>query len=201
MNALAGYQRAIVSAIPGTTRDVVTISTAIDGWPVQLSDTAGIRETQDELERAGIGLATSTLSRADLGILVHDVERLNDGRPADNTMLDPSVLAPQAQVIHVLNKVDVVPAADRPQLVQQVVDSHATHNEPLLLSALTGEGIPALISAIGHALVPRQLAAGSAVPFTTDQFAALGTVKSAIERRNTAAATAALHAMLTETRG
>ena len=60
INALAGYERAIVSPTPGTTRDVVTVTTAIDGWPVQLSDTAGFRETQDELESAGIELATNS---------------------------------------------------------------------------------------------------------------------------------------------
>src|SRR4029453_3197945 len=43
INALAGYQRTIVSHVPGTTRDVVTTTTAIDGWPVELADTAGLR--------------------------------------------------------------------------------------------------------------------------------------------------------------
>ena len=61
----------------------------------------------------------------------------------DNATLDPSALAPQARVIHVLNKIDVVPEADRPQLVQQVVASHASRNAPLLLSARTGEGTDA----------------------------------------------------------
>ena len=78
INALAGYERAIVSPTPGTTRDVVTVTTAIDGWPVQLSDTAGFRETQDELESAGIELATTTLSRAELAIFVHDAAKLRD---------------------------------------------------------------------------------------------------------------------------
>ena len=72
INALAGYERAIVSAMPGTTRDVVTVTTAIDGWPVQLSDTAGFRDTQDELESAGIELATLALSRAEVVMYVHD---------------------------------------------------------------------------------------------------------------------------------
>ena len=57
INALAGYQRAIVHPTPGTTRDVVSVQTAVDGWPVELSDTAGLRDGGDELERAGVELA------------------------------------------------------------------------------------------------------------------------------------------------
>jgi tRNA modification GTPase len=197
VNALAGYQRAIVSAIPGTTRDVVTVTTAIDGWPVQLSDTAGIRQTMDELEQAGIRLATSTLSRADLAILVHDAKELHETKWVDTINIDPSALAPQAQVIHVLNKIDMVARADHQQLVQRFIDSRANNDQPLLLSALSGEGIPILISTIGHFLVPTQLAARSAIPFTTGQFAALTTAKPAVERRDAGAAQAALHAMLT----
>jgi tRNA modification GTPase len=199
INALAGYQRAIVSAIPGTTRDVVTVTTAIDGWPAQLSDTAGIRQTTDELEQAGIGLATSTLARADLAILVHDANELLESNSAYKTKIDPSDFAPQAQVIHVLNKIDLLAHAARRQLAQQFIASRA-NDQPLLLSALTGEGIPTLISTIGHCLVPTQIPTGSAVPFTTEQFAALTTAKSAIERRDADAAQAALHAMLTRTR-
>jgi tRNA modification GTPase len=72
LNAIAGYQRAIVSPLPGTTRDVVTITTAINGWPVQFADTAGLRETQDELESAGVALAGAALEQAELVILVSD---------------------------------------------------------------------------------------------------------------------------------
>ena len=57
MNALAGYQRSIVSPTPGTTRDVVTTRLAIDGWPVELSDTAGVRTGADALEEQGVGKA------------------------------------------------------------------------------------------------------------------------------------------------
>ena len=72
MNAIAGYQRAIVSPLPGTTRDVVTITTAINGWPVQIADTAGLRDTVDELESAGIALAGAVVEQADLVIVVSD---------------------------------------------------------------------------------------------------------------------------------
>src|SRR5205814_9029049 len=66
LNALAGYRRAIVDPSPGTTRDVVTVRTALDGWPVELADTAGLRAPGDPLEAAGIALARARQRDADL---------------------------------------------------------------------------------------------------------------------------------------
>ncbi|MEO0530521.1 MAG: GTPase, partial [Planctomycetota bacterium] len=65
INALVGYERALVYDQPGTTRDVVTATTAIGGWPVTLADTAGVRITDDPLEAAGVELSRKTLDRAD----------------------------------------------------------------------------------------------------------------------------------------
>src|SRR5690606_34057111 len=62
VNRLVGYERAIVFDEPGTTRDVVTATTAIDGWPVVLGDTAGIRDATGELEQAGIALARDAVA-------------------------------------------------------------------------------------------------------------------------------------------
>ncbi len=72
INALVGYERAIVFDQPGTTRDVVTALTAFDGWPVELSDTAGLRESRDPLELAGVAKAQQQLQQADLILLVFD---------------------------------------------------------------------------------------------------------------------------------
>ena len=65
INALVGYHRAVVFDTPGTTRDVVTVGTAIDGWPVELSDTAGIRPSDDRLE-SRVGRAIEQTRQADL---------------------------------------------------------------------------------------------------------------------------------------
>ena len=72
INAIAGYQRAIVHGTPGTTRDIVGVQTAMDGWPVEISDTAGLRETTEKIEQAGIDLARQTILAADLIVLVFD---------------------------------------------------------------------------------------------------------------------------------
>ena len=75
INALVGYERAIVHSTPGTTRDVVSAATAFDGWPVELSDTAGLRSSVEPLETAGMGLARGAMQVADLVVLVRDASK------------------------------------------------------------------------------------------------------------------------------
>ena len=72
LNALTGYDRAIVDATPGTTRDVVTARTALDGWPVELADTAGLRPSDDPIEASGVALARARQGEADLVLVVLD---------------------------------------------------------------------------------------------------------------------------------
>jgi tRNA modification GTPase len=197
INALAGYERAIVAPTPGTTRDVVTVKTAIDGWPVQLSDTAGFRETQDELESAGIKLATTAVTGADLAIFVHDASKLPDELSGSEAKLAPPTLAPHARGIHVVNKIDLLSAAERSDLIQQFAASRIGTGEPLAVSALTGEGLADMISAIARTLAPVSPAAGSAVPFTSEQLDGLTLAKAAVDRRDAKAAVQLLHALLT----
>jgi tRNA modification GTPase len=71
VNALAGFQRAVVSDVAGTTRDVVSVQLAFDGWPVELTDTAGLREAEG-LEAEGVERTTSALAGADLVVWVMD---------------------------------------------------------------------------------------------------------------------------------
>jgi tRNA modification GTPase len=197
INALAGYERAIVSPTPGTTRDVVTVTTAIEGWPVQFSDTAGFRETQDELESAGIELATTTLSKAELAIIVHDATKLRDETSGNETKLELPPLAPHVRAIHIINKIDLVSAEERLQVVRRFVSSQPGGGQPHLVSALNGEGVADLMPAIARSLVPVSLAAGLAVPFTAEQVDGLAAAKAAVERRDTTAASELLHALLT----
>ena len=72
LNALLGDSRVIVSATPGTTRDVIEESLNLDGLPVVLWDTAGIHETEDEVERTGVGLSREHIAKADAVITVLD---------------------------------------------------------------------------------------------------------------------------------
>lgn len=96
INALIGFDRTIVFDQPGTTRDVVTVRTAMHGWPVELSDTAGIRASDDPLENEGVARAKEQLSKADLVVNVYDAQ---DFRAES--------VVPQPDDIIVLNKCDL----------------------------------------------------------------------------------------------
>ena len=140
INALAGYQRSIVAPIAGTTRDVVTVRVAFDGWPVELSDTAGLRDATESLEAAGIARARAQLASADLIVWVVD---LSEPAPV------PPDLTPH---LIVGNKSDLAPVP--PGL--------------LPVSAVTGTGIADLIAAVVAQLVPISPEPGEAVPYTPE---------------------------------
>ena len=73
INALAGFQRSVVAPIAGTTRDVVRVNIALDGWPIELSDTAGLHDSAEKLEAEGIARARAMLHEADLILWLLDV--------------------------------------------------------------------------------------------------------------------------------
>jgi tRNA modification GTPase len=146
VNALAGYQRSIVSPTPGTTRDVVTATIALDGWPVELADTAGLRQDASTLEGQGIERARAAASSADLCLWVLD---------ASAEPVWPDV-APE-RVFLVVNKVDLPPAWELSRAVGAV-----------LVSARTGASIPELCDAIARRLVPNVPGPAEAVPFTRE---------------------------------
>ena len=191
LNALAGFQRAIVSPLAGTTRDVVTLNTAIDGWPVTLADTAGLRTPGDELEAAGVELAETAISDADLLLVVQDAA-LFGNRSGEPPRL-PSERIAKRPALHVFNKIDLVPEW---QLDESRSGSTDNTSPPVFTSAATGDGIAALVAAIGNALVPTPPPAGAAVPFTEPQLTALEHARAAISRDDVPAARAALQSLL-----
>ncbi len=149
MNALAGHRRAVVHDTPGTTRDAVTQMTAIDGWPVELCDTAGLRAANDELEVEGIQRARQRLSAADLVLLVSDLS--SPWSEEDQRLVDEW---PAALIVH--NKCDLPLAGEKRPAGPCV-------------SAQEGTGIDGLLKEISRWLVPDPPASGAAVPFTVNQ--------------------------------
>jgi tRNA modification GTPase len=141
VNALAGYQRSVVAPTPGTTRDLVTVRLAI-GWPVELVDTAGLREQTEALEEQGIELAKRQLAEADLCLWVLDASA-------------PPVWPSSSVYRLVVNKTDLTPAWDLDQA-----------REAVHVSAQTGAGLPTLCSLLESWLVPQPPPPGAAVPFT-----------------------------------
>lgn len=133
MNALAGRDSAIVTDIPGTTRDVLREYISLDGLPVHVADTAGIRESEDQVELEGVRRARATLVIADLVLLVIDTAQA----------LEPQILlrneVPEnIPCIEVHNKVDLTTGKSN-------VDE--TLNK-VWVSAKTGQGLDGLISLV-----------------------------------------------------
>jgi tRNA modification GTPase len=139
-NALLGTSRALVTEIPGTTRDAIEGHTDFLGWPVRLADTAGLSDSGDRLERMGIEVSRRYLSAADLVLLCVEA-----GRPAD---ADEAALA-----------------ADRPSLlVRTKRDLVSGAVEGLAVSAVTGEGIGELRRAVAARVFGDRIALGDLEP-------------------------------------
>lgn len=146
LNALAGAELAIVSAIAGTTRDKIAQTIQIEGVPLHVIDTAGLRDSSDEIEQLGVARAWGEIDSADVVLFLHDLTR---GQPTDALPVAGAVptpyqqadadiarslarrLPPTVPVIDVWNKRDAVPATG----------GVATGDKRVLLSARTGEGI------------------------------------------------------------
>jgi tRNA modification GTPase len=150
LNALAGYQRSIVDPTPGTTRDTVTLDTALRGWPVEIIDTAGVRPTSDLVENLGVARSRREIDLADLALLILDgSEPLTE---QDHRLFE-AILEP----LVVINKSDLAPAWTTSELT--------TSSPAVVISAETGAGITELIGRIVGRLVPNAPPAGAGVPF------------------------------------
>jgi len=128
LNRLAGEERAIVTAVPGTTRDALRESIQLDGVPIVVVDTAGLRESGDEVERLGMLRTRSEMERADVVLVVLEA----------GTLEEPAGSLPVAGTrITVVNKIDLV------------ADSAAgRQGEAIHVSAKTGAGLDALRQAL-----------------------------------------------------
>jgi tRNA modification GTPase len=126
LNALAGTDVAIVTDIPGTTRDVLRETISIDGLPVHIADTAGIRESSDQIEAEGVRRARATIERSDLALLVLDLEQAEDAEQKISGELPENI-----PVIQVWNKFDIAPGREEQANV-------------INISAKTGQGIDRL---------------------------------------------------------
>lgn len=142
MNALLGRERAIVTDIPGTTRDYLEEAVNLDGLPVRLVDTAGIRETEDAVERAGLERSRDMTDQADLVLLV--VDRTRELAAEDK---DVATRSGAANVLVVLNKEDIGDSAAHEEWFA------AGGFETVSISAKTGRGLDRLCERIRERIV------------------------------------------------
>lgn len=140
LNALARRDVAIVSPVPGTTRDVIEARCDLDGLPVIFADTAGLRETVDMIEEQGVARARGRMEEADLVVWLDPAD--DPAPPEEGASFEGS-----ARLLHVATKIDLArpsPGAD------------------IAISAASGEGLPALLDAIAGA-AREALGAGDAL--------------------------------------
>ena len=176
MNVLSGTDRAICSAVEGTTRDILTAPVSLPGMDCLLADGAGLTHTDDELIRLAQAMTRETATRVDLLCLVIDLS----AEPEEDVL---QVLrgdrAPPAVIA--ANKADLV---DPPTRVTRIAGLSAGQLGPVVAtSALTGEGIPELEAVIqGQLADPRAGAAAHAVMLGARQDHALASALAALDR-------------------
>ena len=146
LNCLAGEEIALVSDVPGTTRDVVRQEIQINGVPLHIMDTAGLRNSQDAVENMGMARTHQTMQKADLILLLCDAKQPNN--LADDEII--ALLPNNLPMLRVYNKLDTCPNLE-------IIDSP---NE-VAVSAKTGENISALCLKILNLVGWRDMASGA----------------------------------------
>nr|WP_278472961.1 GTPase [Gimesia maris] len=164
INAILGYERSIVFNEAGTTRDVLTATTAIEGWPIQFSDTAGIREQADALETTGIQRAEQMMKSSDCNLILIDVSQPEQ---AD----DQRLIALWSDSILVAHKTDL------PRRWKQSLPDSAVS-----VSSITKSGIDILLDRLIQKLVPEVPDQNTPVPVTSRQIQLLHRALEALNK-------------------
>ena len=174
LNALLGYDRAIVTDIPGTTRDTVEEKCCLGGVLLRLIDTAGLRETEDAVER--LGTERSRRAAEDAGLVLALVDGSQPFTPEDEAIL--RLAAGKERWLLLLTKADLPQKAVLPELASLPGTAPAA---VLSVSARTGEGIPALEAAVA-ALFPQGEAETGSLLTNPRQADAVGRALDAVRR-------------------
>jgi tRNA modification GTPase len=159
LNALAGAELAIVTPIAGTTRDKVQQTIQIEGVPLHIIDTAGLRDSEDEVERIGIARAWDAIASADAVLHLHDLAATlhSDNKTAINTIAADALLVSKiaksvsknTPVLQIWNKLDAVTVNDAFSSLpsaypEQYADANGTRANSIFISAKNGLGIDTL---------------------------------------------------------
>ena len=154
-NALLGTERAIVTEVPGTTRDAVEAQAVLEGFPFRLVDTAGLRASDDRVERLGIEVSRKYLAAADLVLYCEDNRETGKGK-RERDARDEFLAQVSAPVVFALTKSDLEPPPDGP-----------TVRPSIAVSAVTGEGLADLRRKLAEVAYGRLLALGDVEPVVT----------------------------------
>ena len=144
MNALLGEGRVIVTDVPGTTRDTVEESISIGGVPIVLVDTAGLRNTDDKVEKIGIERTAQAMATADLIILVLDGSAALDDR--DDTVLDYIEKMNNEHLLVVINKNDLGKTITEEDVKAKLPEAE------IISTSLIDDGVPAAVASVAKAV-------------------------------------------------
>jgi tRNA modification GTPase len=175
LNALAGRAAAIVSAHPGTTRDVIEVALDLGGYPVLLADTAGVRDGIDEVEREGVARARARARTADIRLVVLDGALWPHADEATLGLIDETSIV-------VLNKADLLARDEPVTACQAPLPVSPLPVSPLPVSALTGQGMAGLLAGLEEAVAARFDTAAAPSPTRLRHRAALETCLEALCR-------------------
>jgi tRNA modification GTPase len=154
-NALLGTERAIVTEIPGTTRDAVEAHAVLEGFPFRLVDTAGLRESDDRVERLGIEVSRRYLAAADLVLFCEDNRETGKGK-REGDARDEFLAQVSAPVVFAHTKSDLETPSDGP-----------TARPSVAVSVVTGEGLAELKRRLAEVAFGRLLVLGDVEPVVT----------------------------------
>ena len=164
-NAMLGVERAIVTEVPGTTRDALEAVVSLGGFPFRLVDTAGIHDTDERVERLGVEVARRYLEAADLVLLCVEA-----GRPVEEDEVEFAESLAGKEVVVVRTKADLT----------DVAGEAMGEEDHVVVSALTGEGLGRLRERLPSLVFQGLVNAGSDAPVLTRKRQADG-VRRALE--------------------
>ncbi|KAL5488220.1 MSS1_1 [Sanghuangporus weigelae] len=160
LNYLAGREAAIVTPIPGTTRDVVELSVDIGGLPVVVADTAGLRKTQDAVEQIGVERAQQRVAESDVSLCVlsiPDILGLDDGIPLPRVPEEAREMMTRSTYV-LLNKTDLCSGEDKLRAERALAALSMSSSGGIWSVSLTcGEGLDRFMSEFGRALGDRYM--------------------------------------------
>lgn len=191
-NAILGFERSIVLDQPGTTRDVVSAVTSINGWSFEVSDTAGLRTSEDEVEMTGVELAIGRIRAADVWIWVSSAEVVVEKLASDEVKLsDKDWIEEEANSyavglrrpdLIVINKMDLISRKQNEQL-------NSRFPTAVLTNAIETGSVERLMQAIADSKFANLPSSSSPLLFTTRQFDLVSRASKALQSNDISLAT------------
>lgn len=198
LNALVGDDRAIVSDIAGTTRDTVEETMTIDGTLFRFIDTAGLRTTQDEVEKIGISRSYKKMSEAEIVLALLDVTVPEEENEHSISDIVNNLDVKSQKLIVLLNKVDVLGSNINVSLLNNTVSSPDEKVTKLYISAKTGFGLDTLRTLLSDSQKTATLDSGQTIVTNLRHYQSLMSAAASLEKVRSSLATSQTPDLLSE---